>query len=167
MKHDIKLCETCQQPFQSEHRYQKRGHGRFCSISCSSKRKHNKEANVTCAYCDKAFYKNESKKQKSKSGLFFCCREHKDAAQRIGGIKKIMPPHYGTGIPDYRKIAFEHHQAYCNRCNYSKYESVLQVHHKDRDRTNNKLENLEVLCPTCHTEEHYLTQTGLYNRLQG
>jgi hypothetical protein len=31
-------------------------------------------------------------------------------------------------------------------------EAVLEVHHKDSDRTNNELENLDVLCPTHHTE---------------
>ena len=28
--------------------------------------------------------------------------------------------------------------------------SVLQIHHKDGDCTNNKEENLQLLCPTCH-----------------
>ena len=26
----------------------------------------------------------------------------------------------------------------------------LEVHHKDGDNTNNKLENLQLLCPNCH-----------------
>ena len=32
---------------------------------------------------------------------------------------------------------------------------VLHVHHKDRDKTNNKLTNLEVLCQSCHSKEHW------------
>jgi len=43
----------------------------------------------------------------------------------------------------------------CERCSYNKYE-ILQVHHKNRDRENNKFENLELICPNCHAEEHYL-----------
>jgi RNA-directed DNA polymerase len=43
----------------------------------------------------------------------------------------------------------------CERCNYNKSE-ILQVHHKNRDRRNNNLENLELICPNCHYEEHYL-----------
>ena len=31
---------------------------------------------------------------------------------------------------------------------------VLEIHHKDRDRSNNVDENLEVLCANCHTIEH-------------
>jgi hypothetical protein len=43
----------------------------------------------------------------------------------------------------------------CERCDYNK-GAVLQVHHKDRNRTNNGLRNLELICPNCHYEEHYL-----------
>lgn len=48
----------------------------------------------------------------------------------------------------------------CGRCNYNKYE-ILQVHHKDRNRSNNELENLELICPNCHLEEHYLKKSWL------
>lgn len=43
----------------------------------------------------------------------------------------------------------------CERCGYDKYE-ILQVHHKDKNRQNNNLDNLELICPNCHAEEHYL-----------
>ena len=33
--------------------------------------------------------------------------------------------------------------------------SRLGLHHKDRDRTNNSSENLQTLCPTCHTCLHW------------
>ncbi len=42
----------------------------------------------------------------------------------------------------------------CNRCGYNKIKNILGVHHKDRDRHNNNMNNLEVLCPNCHSEEH-------------
>lgn len=48
----------------------------------------------------------------------------------------------------------------CERCNYNKYE-ILQVHHKDQDRNNNNLENLELICPNCHYEEHFLEKSWL------
>jgi predicted nucleic acid-binding Zn ribbon protein len=42
----------------------------------------------------------------------------------------------------------------CERCGYSQTE-ILEIHHKDRDREHNQLENLELICPNCHAEEHY------------
>jgi 5-methylcytosine-specific restriction endonuclease McrA len=43
----------------------------------------------------------------------------------------------------------------CERCGYNKLE-ILQIHHIDKDRNNNKMENLKLLCPNCHAEEHFL-----------
>jgi len=48
----------------------------------------------------------------------------------------------------------------CERCGYDKVE-ILQVHHKDRNRTNSDLKNLELVCPNCHFEEHYLENSWL------
>jgi hypothetical protein len=48
----------------------------------------------------------------------------------------------------------------CERCGYGKVE-ILQVHHKNRDRSNNDLTNLELVCPNCHYEEHYLEKSWL------
>jgi len=47
----------------------------------------------------------------------------------------------------------------CERCSYSKLE-VLQVHHKDRNSKNNDFDNLEIICPNCHFEDHYLEQVS-------
>jgi Zn finger protein HypA/HybF involved in hydrogenase expression len=42
----------------------------------------------------------------------------------------------------------------CERCGYSETPEILGVHHKDRNRNNNLIDNLEVLCPNCHSLEH-------------
>lgn len=43
----------------------------------------------------------------------------------------------------------------CEKCGYN-VTQILQVHHKDKDRNNNNLNNLELICPNCHSEKHYL-----------
>jgi predicted HNH restriction endonuclease len=43
----------------------------------------------------------------------------------------------------------------CEKCGYSN-EKILQIHHVDRDRNNNRAENLKLLCPNCHSEIHYI-----------
>ena len=160
MKTVEKHCLHCNNIFNALLKEHKRGNAKFCSPRCSSDhikgKKKYREPNVVCAFCEKPFYLNASKQLNSKSGLFFCCRKHKDEAQRIGGIEEIMPNHYGkiTGESQYRKLAFHHYKKECASCGYDKHESVLQVHHKDCDHSNNAISNLEILCPTCHVTKH-------------
>lgn len=42
---------------------------------------------------------------------------------------------------------------HCDACN-SDFSYNLNVHHKDRDRSNNRSSNLEILCESCHAKEH-------------
>lgn len=168
MNNFIRPCNFCQEPYEAKQRYINRGQGLFCSRSCSStynsrKRYADLEPNVVCHTCDKKFYRSKSKQSISKSGLQFCTRKCKEYAQSLeGGVSEIQPSHYGMGIPDYRKLALESYPNVCNQCGYEKYIEVLQVHHIDVDRSNNKLSNLEVLCPTCHMEFHFETKTGMF-----
>lgn len=48
----------------------------------------------------------------------------------------------------------------CERCGYDKRE-ILHVHHKNRNRLDNRKENLEIVCPNCHYEEHHLGKSSL------
>lgn len=157
-------CLNCNNECFVEAREINRGNGKYCSRSCSAI--HIKslipkpDPNVTCAWCHVNFYKNDSKKKVSRSGIHFCCREHKDLAQRLhGGIKEIMPPHYGTGNyrNHYRELVFTilNKPKICERCNYSSHEAAIIVHHKDRNRENNNISNLEILCCNCHAIEHW------------
>lgn len=146
-------CKYCEQSFETRNSDINRGFGKFCSIKCGLKfrYKSNQIPNTTCAYCDKLFYRPSShKKGRSKSGLYFCCRTHKDLAQRIGGLSVIQPRHYGSG---YKSWARRELGNACVRCGYTEFP-ILEIHHIDRDRTNNKIENLELLCPNCHSIEH-------------
>src|SRR5262245_11062013 len=73
---------------------------RFCSQQCRSQAR-TKLVSLLCANCKKEFAVKPSRRRNSKSDLFFCSRKCKDKAQRIGGIREIMPPHYGTGCGKY------------------------------------------------------------------
>jgi len=44
----------------------------------------------------------------------------------------------------------------CMNCGFSKWPSILQFHHIDRNRKNDSLENLMVLCPNCHSALHHV-----------
>lgn len=55
---------------------------------------------------------------------------------------------------------FEKRGKKCERCGYALFQ-ILQVHHKDRDPTNNTLKNVVLLCPNCHATEHYFKKSWL------
>lgn len=167
MKTITKICLYCNEEFEASLREHKRGNAKYCckDHSCKAKKGVTRTIdNVTCAYCGINFHKSESKQSNSKSGLFFCCREHKDLAQQLGGIEAIQPDHYKTGESVYREKAFNNLPHVCAVCGYNKYPQILAVHHIDMDRSNNRIENLELLCGTCHDEKHFLTDTGKWTK---
>jgi predicted HTH transcriptional regulator len=57
-----------------------------------------------------------------------------------------------TQSREYREIAFALHGKECQRCGSN---DEIEVHHRDRNRSNNSPENLEVLCHECHMDEHH------------
>lgn len=106
---------------------------------------------LACTACGETVFKSISKVPES--GHVFCSRACKESEQKVGGLLALE--HYGTSEVTYRAKAFK---AYPHKCNACSYDNVLalEVHHKDRDRGNNKLSNLEILCCNCHTIEHKL-----------
>lgn len=136
-----------------------RGNDIRCSCpKCSEERSKIRYATMRseceCAYCGKKFVRSNSKTYGSKSGLYFCCRAHKDLAQKLNfGLSAIHPSHYGVCTPTvktYRKLAFKAYAHKCAVCGWDDDEAVLEVHHIDEDRSNNNLDNLIILCPICH-----------------
>ena len=123
-----------------------------------AKRYAEQRVELICAYCNQTFIRSKSSLNKSKSGLYFCCREHKDLAQRIENgemFKEIRPSHYGNGKEVYRDIAFREYSHKCAVCGYDEDVDILQVHHKDSNRNNNDKTNLCILCPNCHAKITY------------
>jgi len=94
----------------------------------------------TCQYCEKTFLDSASHKRK------YCSKSCVNKANY-----KVFKPSFTT----VRKALITRKMINdCERCGYNKYPAILGVHHKDRNRNNNNLSNLEVLCPMCHSIEH-------------
>lgn len=104
-----------------------------------------------CAYCKVTKYKIKSRFKMGKGRFEFCGVICKNNAQRIGGI--LAPKHAGK-TTKYRLKALRALPNLCNRCGYKKLKYILQVHHRDEDRTHNDIKNLEILCPNCHQAHH-------------
>jgi predicted nucleic acid-binding Zn ribbon protein len=70
-----------------------------------------------------------------------------------GGNQEGQNNHqYIDGLSNFRKTAFAHLDKKCNRCGSTRY---LCVHHKDHNHNNNRLNNLEIVCKSCHQKHHY------------
>ena len=148
-------CDICEKEFLRRKKvYKNQKKSRYCSKECACKGRENK-IEVICFNCKKKTYKRPSTIKVSKHKVYFCSRKCKDYAQSLSGNCDIIRPfHYGTanGMHGYRKIAKSNFPWEC-KCGV-KYDGVLSVHHIDGDRSNNEADNLEVLCPLCHSIRH-------------
>lgn len=99
---------------------------------------------VKCAYCGKEIYRSNSQLKKSKSGFYYCSREcgnrHKN--------ELIMEDNKNPC--NYRLSAFKTYPHKCMVCGWDEDERILEVHHIDENHSNNEINNLSILCPTCH-----------------
>ncbi len=145
------------------------------------KRKHN----TTCSICDTPIYRRPAEIKQSREGLFcsqacygISCRKEKPCIicgtlilagankktcgracankHRIGIQYKInRPKDNAVGQKSLKLQLLKYRGKKCERCDYKKYQ-ILQIHHKNKNRKDNGLKNLELLCPNCHMEIHYL-----------
>lgn len=106
---------------------------------------------VNCATCGKEIDKSPSQMKRSKTGNYYCSRSCSNSMNNKLFKSGENHPNYKTGEATYRNIIQE--DSICERCGFDNIKA-LEVHHKDRNRHNNKRENLEILCANCHMIEH-------------
>ena len=150
----VKLnCNACKQDFQIPNSEYKRTKDKNKNFYCSRKcfqQFHLKKQEVCCSSCEKIFLKKHSEILKSLN--HFCSRSCSISfsnKKRLGSNH----PNWKDTPNQYREKALRNYEQKCFFCNYNIVE-VLQVHHIDHNRSNNKLDNLVLLCPTCHVEVH-------------
>lgn len=126
-----RTCLQCGKEFKAHKCQVKRGGGKYCSISCGTTYRN--------------IHNNPAKDPEVR----------KKISQNHAPVPWLIENRYdnykGIDIQNYRKKAFRFYGKRCNRCGS---EERIEVHHKDRDRKNNDLNNLEVLCKSCHVSEH-------------
>lgn len=100
-----------------------------------------------CPVCGRIFHTAEDSPREKTVCSYGCSNTY----NRSGSSN----PNYKDGSKTkYREYALLHKPNLCNRCGWDVSVKVLEVHHIDRDRSNNELQNLEVLCRNCHGLEH-------------
>jgi endogenous inhibitor of DNA gyrase (YacG/DUF329 family) len=111
---------------------------KYCSTRCKEKcRPDNQKKDFICEFCHKRF-----KRRATNNVGRFCSRQ-------CSGLWNIA-----NGNLNYFYRAFLYLPHRCDICSNNDF-SVLLIHHKDRNRNNNLLENLQILCANCHYKIHF------------
>lgn len=96
---------------------------------------------VRCKKCNKILYRLKSEIRGEIFCNNSCANSYNNNRTNTGKLN----------IHNYRQRALEFYGSFCHVCGYG-IEEVLEVHHIDCNRRNNKIKNLVVLCPTHHVE---------------
>jgi len=144
-------CATCNKEINRKPSYVKK-HKPYCSQKCR-KQSMLKGNMIKCETCGKEVWKTPTDIKKAKNGKLFC--SHSCSA-------KYSNKQRGRNRYNHREIAFSNFEHKCDICGYNKIIDILQVHHINRNRRDNSIKNLQILCPNCHNEIHYKDNDGLF-----
>ena len=127
--------------------------GATTSCGCLNK---NPDKETYCLNCSQVLNKNQYKYcsikcqslHKRKLYIEEVNNGFKDGLKKTGNTTKISD--------SIRNYLFEKYNYKCQLCGWGVANPTtgkvpLEIHHKDGDRTNNKEENLQLLCPNCHS----------------
>lgn len=138
-----KTCLSCKSVFITGGRGNL-GHKRvFCNRKCFVGFRKNGKM-FPCLQCGKQTLRNPGNLKKK----VFCSKDCYDKSRTL-----VYKPVGNAEYKTQRKVMLRD-IGKCQRCGYDQYPKILHVHHKDRNRKNNVMENLELLCPNCHEIEH-------------
>lgn len=144
----MKICKKCQKEFTPQ-----KGLLNFCSLSCRNSREQTDEIRIK---------KSQSAKNSDKVKMANLIRIYKLNFSEIG--KKISKTANDKILnEDFSKLSFERlkkrivleQDHKCNKCGIDSWNGrpiTLELEHKDGNNQNNIRENLECLCPNCHSQ---------------
>lgn len=155
----IVKCSYCGAGLKRKPGYVKKQKHFFCDRGCQSSFR-SKKVVAPCARCGNPVERRRSEIKKSASGNVFCSKScassYNNSKFRIGKNH----PNFINGEWCYRGIALREYGGTCQNkdCELTAAGidipiKMLDVHHKDGDRKNNEVYNLEVLCVWCHAKE--------------
>lgn len=148
----MKKCKQCEIKFDPKDKRQK-----FCTRSCSATYNNlngfigAKKIGVdygSCPGCGIKF------KRRQKYCSFTCMADHKTRRWLAG---EIFGSSEWCTVPDFiRDYLMENCGNQCSQCGWKEIHPLtnktpLEIDHRDGDCTNNRFENLRVLCPNCHS----------------
>jgi hypothetical protein len=110
-----------------------------------------------CPVCKKKFTTRKGHSREKTTCSYSCSNTYFRSGKNNPNWKDNPQNHY-------RKTAFHYKEHKCNHCGWNEVPGVLVTHHIDRNRSNGNIDNLEILCPTCHMVEHFNNNDGPFKR---
>lgn len=127
------------------------GSGKYCSRACANSRVRTEETKKRISEGVKASEKFAKGNQKR-------FVDYKELGKKLKQIadNKILEAEYDTLTYDRlkKRIVLEQNQK-CNHCGIDEWNGkpiVLELEHIDGNHSNNERENLEAICPNCHSQ---------------
>lgn len=148
----MKICPKCS----SEHDKS----GVYCCRSCANSRvfseaSKEKKRNKTKAFWDQ-FDEAGRKEFNKEKMLKYDFQEHQRKVQEKNRARAWSIPYEEMSHSSVRKRLLEERKYTCEECgtgnNYNGKPLSLELDHIDGNSKNNKIENLRILCPNCHSQ---------------
>jgi hypothetical protein len=144
----MKKCKKCKNDFQPQ-----KGLINFCSLTCRNSREKSDE---TKNKISNGVKNSEKFRQSLNNSVKFIDYKKRAKKNKETWDKKILNAEYETlSFERLRKRIKLEQDNKCNKCGIDSWNDkpiVLELEHKDGDHNNNKRENLESLCPNCHSQ---------------
>lgn len=126
----------------------------FCSRSCANSKNRSKEVRekISKSVKNSEKFKNAIKKTQENNKINY---ENIKKKREENWRKKILEEDYeNLSFQRLRKRVIYEQEEKCNKCNLNEWmgEKIsLELEHKDGNNNNNERNNLEALCPNCHS----------------
>lgn len=143
-------CEKCENDHNGDF-----GSGRFCSRTCANTKNHSTETknkiSASIRLSESANFKSQEHRDKFVSGA-------KKANEKWiqTQLNSLMDADYSTlSVGRLRKRVILEQGSKCNHCGIVDWNGkalTLELEHIDGDHHNNARENVEAICPNCHSQ---------------
>jgi len=134
-----------------------------CSRTCGFARRRFERRTFKCAFCGKDITAIKT------SGRKYCDNKCKIDALAILKKQRFANKRIFGRWHTHRKLKtylLDKYKA-CQLCGWNSEIGILEIHHIDRNKKNNKEYNLMLLCPNCHSIGHFKALDGQYKNNLG